>query len=309
MRDQDVKTLKEFLSYDMKNADEVLARFATLKGAEAYKGKLPKERFVFKPGTREDAITLVAHADTVFGEFSFIGGVNPGYYDQYGLGDYFRQRGNQKQTITLQNIDGQEIIFGTNPNTGIGADDRAGCAIAWLLANSGHNILVLDGEEVGAVGAKFLMREHQQIRDAISKSRFVLEFDRQGGNDYKCYQIPVSDDFKGYIEAKTGFKDAGMTSFTDISVLCEKVCGANLSVGYYNEHTPNEFLNVNEWLNTLNLTRQLTSERIPQFNLDAGKAEKFRQMRIADEARMSEYMKQFRGGGKFFDKGIDPFSQ
>jgi len=238
MRENDIETLKEFLSYDLKNADEVLARFETLDGAQKHQGKLPKERFVFKQGTREDAITLVAHADTVFGE---------------------------KQTIATSNFDGHEFIFGNNPNVGIGADDRAGCALVWLLANSGHHVLVLDGEEIGAVGAQFLMREHPKIREIINKSRFVLEFDRQGGNDYKCYQIPVSDEFKKYLETKTGFKDAGTTSFTDISVLCEKVCGANLSVGYYYEHTPIEMLNVNEWLNTLNLARQITNQKIPQF--------------------------------------------
>ena len=32
---------------------------------------------------------------------------------------------------------------------GIGADDRAGCAILWLLKDSGHSLLVTNGEEIG----------------------------------------------------------------------------------------------------------------------------------------------------------------
>ena len=42
---------------------------------------------------------------------------------------------------------------------GIGADDRAGCAMLWLLRDSGHSLLILDGEEHGQVGAAFFARQ------------------------------------------------------------------------------------------------------------------------------------------------------
>ena len=59
-----------------------------------------------------------------------------------------------------------------------------------------------------------------------------------------------------FIEDNTGYKDAGIFSSTDITVLCEKICGVNLSVGYYYEHFTIESLNFNEWLNTLNIARK-----------------------------------------------------
>jgi|GEM_PF-1269055 len=249
--ENDIKTLKAFLSQDLTKADAVFELFQKIDGAKLFEGKREGDRFLFKKGTRDDRVTLVAHADTVF-----IGGT--------------------KQTIASKIVNGQEIISGTNPNVGIGADDRAGCAILWLLQNSGHNLLVLDGEETGCTGARYLMREQPDIKAEIEKSRFCLEFDRRGKDDYKCYEIPVPDKFKRYIEQKTGYKDAGNTSITDISVLCENICGVNFSVGYYNEHMPSESINVNEWLNTLNLTRGMLSEKIPQFSLDEQVRERMR---------------------------------
>ena len=236
---------------------------------------------MFKQGAREDRVTLVAHADTVFtGKRSLYG--YGGFYDLQ-LDDEspaFRPRQiDTRQGIASSIVNGQEIIHGTNPNVGIGADDRAGCAILWLLQNSGHNLLITDAEEIGRIGAKYLMREHPAIIDEINKSRFAVEFDRRGADDYKCYEIPVEDEFKKYIEAKTGFKDAGTFSVTDISELCKDICGVNLSTGYYNEHTPRETLNVNQWLNTLNLIRNMLAEKIPTFSLDEQVRERLRQQR------------------------------
>lgn len=69
-----------------------------------------EDSFVYVPGKREDRVVLIAHADTVYNS-------------------------------------GQEIIFeegiyrsGT-PYCGIGADDRAGCAILYLLKDFGHSLL------------------------------------------------------------------------------------------------------------------------------------------------------------------------
>ena len=40
----------------------------------------------------------------------------------------------------------------------------------------------------------------------------------------------------------------------------KKICGVNLSVGYYNEHTENEYLSIPEWLETLEITEKWLSE-------------------------------------------------
>ena len=70
-----------------------------------------------------------------------------------------------------------------------------------------------------------------------------------------------------FIEDNTGYKDAGIFSSTDITVLCEKICGVNLSVGYYYEHFTIERLNFNEWLNTLNIARKMLAPKQKKFPL------------------------------------------
>ena len=210
-RERDIKTLKAFLGCNLKNADAIFTQFEKLDGAKLYKGKIANERFLFRKGTREDAVTLVAHADTVFkggtrfdypstsSRNQYANGLD--FYSKYVLSTYNPPKSrpiNTKQTIVSKMVKGQEILAGSNRDVGIGADDRAGCAILWLLQNSGHNLLVLDGEESGCLGARFLMKDHPEIRAEIEKSRFCIEFDRHGKEDYKCYEIPVEDKFKRY---------------------------------------------------------------------------------------------------------------
>lgn len=235
-----LETLTEFLSYPLNSTEEILARFATLPNAEWKKGTGAQQQFVFVPGIREDAATLVAHADTVF-----------------DIADH---------TFALK--DG--VIRSTTPNCGLGADDRAGCAILWLLKDSGHHLLVTDGEEHGQIGAKWLVNYNPDIAEILHKSSFMVQFDRRHGSDYKFYNIPVSDEFEDFIEHSTGYTNAGKRAFTDIVTLCnnsESCCGVNLSVGYYDEHTSYETLNIAEWTNTLNVTEQMLANPLPRFPL------------------------------------------
>jgi hypothetical protein len=49
------------------------------------------------------------------------------------------------------------------------------------------------------------------------------------------------------------------------------MCGVNLSVGYYNEHTENERLVLAEWLHTLEMAQNwLTAPVLPAFRRKAG---------------------------------------
>ena len=232
-----VTILKDFLSLPINDSAGVFNKFAGEPGAKMYSSR-GQERFLFIEGCRENRITLVAHADTVW----------------HGR--------DIQQSIKV--ADGK--IIGRNSDAGIGADDRAGCALLWLFRQSGHNILITDGEEIGCVGAKYLQANHYAVLDKINESNFILEFDRRHGNDYKCYDIPVTKNFKRYIEEEfCGYMDAGITASTDIRFLARNICAANISVGYYNEHTPNEYLVIDEWLNTYNLAGRLLSADTKRF--------------------------------------------
>ena len=221
---------------------EVFAKFRELAGAEQ-RGE-GKQQFLYRPGAREDRVLLVAHADTVWDNGS---------------------RGGGAGGRILQEIVNQEGII-RNKQGGLGADDRAGCAIVWLLRNLGHSLLIVDGEESGRQGSHWLMEANADIRNEINdEHNFVIQFDRRNGTDYKCYDVGTQE-FKTYIEAMTGYIEPDPHSYTDIVTLCHRVPGANLSVGYRNEHSVNEHLVVKEWEHTLNLCRRwLRKEELPKF--------------------------------------------
>ena len=189
-------------------------------------------RCVYVPGGRRDRVLLVAHADTLF--------PNP----QVELQDGF--------------------IRSTNPEAGIGADDRAGCCILWLLKGLGHSLLVTNSEEHGQLGAKALMEDADMARE-LNRHCFALAFDRKGHRDLVFYEVGSSDFANWCGDWFTGFQEAP-GSVTDICEICDSVCGVNVSVGFYNEHTPDEFLHYGAWRNTLTIAqRVLGRPNLPRF--------------------------------------------
>ena len=236
--ESDYLVLREFLSLPHR-AEAVLDRFAGLPHAVQEKYR-EKEDFVYIPGTRENGVLLVAHADTV---------------------------GEEDLAVELAEDEG--II--RNRRGILGADDRAGCAMLWLLRNTGHGLLVTDGEEYGSVGSRFLKKAFPDRFDEInSRYRFMIQIDRCGSADFKCYQVGTPE-FRRYIVEKTHFSEPDRMRSTDIVHLCRDICGVNLSCGYYREHTAAEYLVKAEWRNTLELLRNwLSEDDIPKFPLPAG---------------------------------------
>ena len=236
----EIELLMEFISYPLNSAEEIMKRFATLPNAEWRKGIDEQQQFVFVRGIRKDAATLVAHADTFFNNADH----------------------------TFENVNG--VIKSTTPDCGLGADDRAGCAILWLLKDTGNNLLITDGEENGQIAAKWLVNSNTDIAEIIYNSSFIIQFDRRNGHDYKFYDIPVSNEFENYIKEETGYTNAGKGSFTDIVTLCKNLkscCGVNLSVGYYDEHSSTETLNIEEWRNTLKIAEKMLAKQLKRFPL------------------------------------------
>ena len=250
MNDKDV--LMEFLKMPLGGTDEVFDKFSKISGAEVHGSGLKK--FLFIKGSRKNRVLLAAHADTYWDKA--YGGCNSSNGEP---GEIYEEDG---------------II--RNRNGGLGADDRAGCAIAWLLKNLGHSILITSGEEQGRQGSAYLVNAHPGIKDEINiDHQFVVQFDRRNSRDFKCYGVGT-DQFREYVKEKTGSYDRDNKSFsepdrlsnTDIVTLCEGVCGVNLSVGYKGEHTNEELLVIRDWENALDLSRKWFSEPyIPRFDL------------------------------------------
>ena len=188
----------------------------------------PKARYLYVPGERNDRVVLVAHADT-FWDDAYLPKINP---------------------------------------AGIGADDRVGCAILWSLRNSGHSLLVTDGEEDGNQGAGLLANNNERLLSELNDGhQFMVEFDLRGADGFKCYDIgtPV---FRQYIGSVTGYSDWGRSSATDICLLCRNICGVNISAGFHNEHCQAESIDGAEWLHTTAMAEAWLAQPLPKFSLD-----------------------------------------
>jgi hypothetical protein len=134
----------------------------------------------------------------------------------------------------------------------LGADDRAGCA---LLLNHIHeiNFLFTVDEEKGGHGSYALTTNEDwvsEVRDA--ECTCFVQFDRRGFgqvigtlSDYCC------EDLEQEIGKAIGFVPTRGV-YTDINNLREVLPGVNLSIGYYNEHTHNEYLNIDEFFEVNN---------------------------------------------------------
>lgn len=235
--------LEHFLSFPLSSSTDVLNEFSKLPGAiSCFNGD--KNNYVYIPGTRKDRVVLVAHADTVWDSV----------YLNYKI---------EAQTINFK----KGIYYGNHSHCGIGADDRAGCAILWLLKDMGHSLLVVDGEEHGQIGSNHIRSTNPDLYKELNNHSYMIQFDRRGRDDYKCYKLPVTEKFKKFIEEATGYHDAGRTARTDIVALCENICGVNLSVGYYDEHSSYEFLVFDEWFHTLNIVHNLLKEKQERYPL------------------------------------------
>lgn len=232
--------------------DDVLDKFQSLK--HSFTDGKGQKRFVYIPGTRKDRVLLVAHADTVFGDQACldIGFYNGIFYSRNRVGQYTQEKGN----------------FTTNrTGVGIGADDRAGCAIVWELRNTGHSILITSGEEIGCIASRRIMNSQWWVDEINKEHQFAVQFDRRGYKDIVFYNVGTNA-FVKYVKGETGYTPED-GSYTDIRVLCKGICGVNMSVGYYNEHTSEEKLVYNQWFNTLATARAwLSKPDLPRFALD-----------------------------------------
>lgn len=134
---------------------------------------------------------------------------------------------------------------------GAGFDDRAGVAMIDQILQEGYrpHIIFTTGEESGGTGSRQLVIDHKKIPFKL-KPKFLIQLDRMGYDDCVFYCCN-NKKFEKYIN-KFGFvTDIG--TFTDISILMPswQICGVNLSVGYYDEHTREERLFLEAWENTL----------------------------------------------------------
>lgn len=185
-------------------------------------------------------ILLTAHMDTVHKEL---------------VKDFYEHKTNEGMTII------------SSPQ-GIGGDDRCGIYMILQILSTTEmrpSILFCEDEEIGGIGSnKFCKSEY--IEDLCSM-KFLIELDRANAFDAVFYDDD-NQTFHDWIERETGYKEA-WGSFSDISNL-SPACGiasVNFSCGYYNAHTTNEFVVMEEMFDTIDTVVDLLKKanEVEQF--------------------------------------------
>lgn len=192
-----------------------------LKSELKYQGYHPisKQGFLYAEG--EVPILLVAHMDTVH--------VKP-------VSQIFYSEDN-------------DIMMARE---GIGGDDRCGIFIIMeLIRETKCHVLFCEDEEVGGIGAKKFCASN--IKPDV---KFMIEFDRKGADDSVYYDCG-NYEFQKFIDSY-GFEESYGT-FSDISILGPyfDIAAVNLSSGYYNAHTKEEYIVKSDVWKTIERARRI----------------------------------------------------
>ena len=140
---------------------------------------------------------------------------------------------------------------------GIGGDDRCGVFIILKLIKFFNcSVLFCEDEEIGCVGAKKFLNSIDYTSLDIN---FIIEFDRRGSNDCVFYDCD-NNEFEDFI-LSTGFWKTHWGSCSDISYLAPAIgCAAvNLSCGYHDEHTLDEYIDTEQVLTVIEEAKKLLS--------------------------------------------------
>lgn len=197
----------------------------------------------------EIPIALVAHLDTVF---------------QYG-----------KRSIFYDKL--KNVMWSPE---GLGADDRAGVYAILQILKRGYRptVIFTTDEERGAIGASLLTTD---IIIPPVDIKYMIELDRQGYHDCVFYDCD-NRRFEEYVQS-FGFRMA-LGSFSDISILCPawEIAGVNLSVGYKDEHSVSETLNIGMLFTTIG--------KVEKMLQDAENSEYFKYIPSTDNNWLRRYL-------------------
>lgn len=186
-------------------------------------------------------ITLLAHVDTVGGK-----------------------KDNKRQLMQFRRLL-------TRENGVLGGDDRAGCMAIWKILRERMrnglqlpNVILCDGEESGGTGIKRFIAD--KIYD-FADTNLCIEIDRKGCNDYVTYSKDLPKEVSNYVES-FGFNSA-WGSFSDIGVIINEhsVASVNVSAGFYDNHSKDEYVKLDELELTINRVMAMLDDPIQTRHL------------------------------------------
>lgn len=139
--------------------------------------------------------------------------------------------------------------------SGIGADDKNGIYIILKMLEEVENLkaVLFTEEEVGCVGSR------AADMTFFDNCKYVVQIDRRGNSDFITSaageELCTNSFYKNTGAAKFGYKTTSGL-LTDVAQLKENglnVAACNISAGYYNPHTDNEYTNLADLQNCHNL--------------------------------------------------------
>jgi len=144
----------------------------------------------------------------------------------------------------------------------LGADDRLGVAMIYLLLQQFPNApaLLLNYEECGGYGAK---QAASVLKEELQRYPYLIELDRSGCRHFAHYGY-ITNEFREFMLSLLPNWQFRQGTFTDISILCPAIkrCGVNIAIGYYNQHTPHEFVELQHTMKALNAVQKLLSNPV-----------------------------------------------
>ncbi len=167
------------------------------------------------------------------------------------------------EDLTVIDVNGNLTAFNAVKmyQTGIGGDDKVGIYIALECLKKSDTIKVafFSDEEIGCIGS------YDADIDFFDNCNFVLQCDRKGNNDFITSASSVTLSSKHFQKSiKKTIKSFGYKFtygfMTDVMALKEmgiECSMANISCGYYNPHCINEYVNIKDVANCLDLVFSL----------------------------------------------------
>lgn len=163
--------------------------------------------------------------------------------------------------------------FINNKQTILGGDDRVGIFLCYQLLNEQietsqpfPHILLFNGEEIGGIGVDSFV----STKPDLSSIKMILSLDCPGCNKFLYYgQTEYLFEAQNYIESY-GINNDGFGVFTDISVLGLEynMPMFNIAVGYYNQHTDEEYIDIEVMNLSWNKVKRILNNEIPFYYVD-----------------------------------------
>ena len=143
---------------------------------------------------------------------------------------------------------------------GIGGDDKCGIIACLTLIGALKNVKIVffEGEERGCIGSKAFDKTF------FNDCKYVIGIDRKNSNDFITeisFTKLCSEEFYQEFKALNPSYKEEKGLMTDVSTLKRSVnlCMANISSGYYNPHTKDEYINLKHLNQTINALYRFSS--------------------------------------------------